>query len=176
LYDRDDQGWGHVDDPEDHRLRHFDNPDDWWWRHFHDPCYDLWLPCDYPAWCQWQPVWQHRQPEAISRVKYVASLIVRAIPKDNKDNTVTTWMNNDPKWWSGKSCKTTNIITTDDTWWPKWRPKYNPDDPDNSRSATLDDQSYDSLTAQEIFLTTSDDSIWQYYSLKSKVACLPGED
>ena len=49
-----------------------------------------------------------------------------------KDNKVTKMTTNDPKWQCGKSCKTTDVTTTDDTWWPKWWPKYNPDDPDNN--------------------------------------------
>ena len=78
-------------------------------------------------------MWQHQQPGAISRVKYIAMLMVGAIPGDNKDDKGTTMTTNDPKWRRGESRKTTHITTTDDTWRPKWRPKYNPDDPGDNR-------------------------------------------
>jgi hypothetical protein len=32
----------------------------------------------------------------------------------------------------GKSHKTTHVTTTDNTWWPKWRTKYDPDNPDDN--------------------------------------------
>jgi hypothetical protein len=41
---------------------------------------------------------------------------------------VTTRMTNDPKWWCGESCATTNVATPDNTWWPKLLPKNDPDD------------------------------------------------
>jgi hypothetical protein len=62
----------------------------------------------------------------------VARLMVGAIPGDDKDDKVTTTMTNDPKWRRSESRKTTGTNTTDDSWWPKWRPKYDPDDPDDN--------------------------------------------
>jgi hypothetical protein len=101
--------------------------------------------------------------------------MVGAIPGDDKYDTVNTMTTNDPKWGRGESRKMTQITATDDTWQTKWRPNYDPDSSDSNVWLTLDDQYYDSLMTQEIFLTTSDDSIWQYLSPKSKVACLAGE-
>ena len=54
-------------------------------------------------------------------------------PSDKKDSKVTTRTTNGPKWWRGESCVTTNVATAHNTWWPKWQPKYNPDNPDDNR-------------------------------------------
>ena len=86
-FDPDDQWWQHFADPEDHWWRQFDDPDDLGWRHFDNPCCDSWTLCDYPEWCHWWPIWQHRQPGAITRVKYVPRLIVGAYQMTIR----TTW-------------------------------------------------------------------------------------
>ena len=72
----------------------------------------------------------HATTSMTSRVKYVARLMVGSIPGDNKDSTMTAKTTHDPQWRHGKS-HTTHVTTTDNTWWPKWRPKYDPDYPDN---------------------------------------------
>ena len=48
--------------------------------------------------------------------------------------------------------------------------------PWRQQATTLDDQCDDLLMTLEIFLMTSDDSIWRYLSPKSKVVCLAWPD
>jgi hypothetical protein len=69
-------------------------------------------------WKHWWPLWY--------------SLSTQSRPSDKKDDNVTTRMTNDQNWQIGKSCVMVDVTTAQDMWQPKWRQKYNPDDPDNN--------------------------------------------
>ena len=135
LYNPDEQWWQHFDDPEDQWWRHFDDPDtdSWWWRHFDDPLLLLLLSLTTTLWL----------PQMTSLMAHVTTLMTSMIqkynllspwlrPSDKKDYKLTTRMTNDPYWRCGESCVMSDVIPPHNTWWLKWWPKYDSNDPDDN--------------------------------------------
>jgi hypothetical protein len=65
-------------------------------------------------------------------IGYPLSLLIPWVrASDKKYDSVTTMMTDDPNWRPNRSSVTTHETPPDDTWWPKWRQKNNPVDPDD---------------------------------------------
>jgi hypothetical protein len=104
-----------FDNPEGQWWRHFDNPDDYWWRNFDNPAtthdYLVTTPHDVSD----DPCYDIDDQEQLA--KYVERLMVGALSGDAKDDKVMTMTTSVPKWWHCEPCKTTDVTTTDNTWW-----------------------------------------------------------
>ena len=88
----------------------------------------FWWPVLWLMTIFWQPLMMTLTTHLTTWRPSTNNYCQTARASDKKYDSVTTMMTDDPNWWTNISSVTTHVTPPDDTWWPKWQQKNDPDD------------------------------------------------